>query len=145
MWNRPITTPLFVFELPRPVVPMAGVDRRRPMPSFDPTRGHRVARTLTPTSERHSTPFTKRPTTQKVSLNACEMRALAALNDLGADLREDLSLPTLRRAFRRLARRYHPDRHPGTSAAEQQRLAHLFAEAMEHYGVLSAALAGHVD
>jgi hypothetical protein len=103
-WNRPLTTPLFVFELPRPA------------------------------------PFTEPPTTPKLALGVREMRALAALNDLGADLGENLSSRTLRRAFRRLARRYHPDRHPASSAAEQQRLAHLFAEATEHYRVLAAAM-----
>jgi len=64
-----------------------------------------------------------------------------ALNALGADLGEYLSVNTLRRAFRRLARRYHPDRHPGSGAAELHRLACLFAEATEHYRVLAAALA----
>jgi hypothetical protein len=139
-WNRPLTTPLFVFELPRPLVSMGRVDLRSPVPPFNPTRGHHVAHTHTPAPETHSTPFTERPTTRKVTLSLRDMRALAALNDLGADLGEDLSPNGLRRAFRQLARRYHPDRHPGSSAAEQDRLARLFAEATVHYRVLAAAL-----
>jgi hypothetical protein len=139
-WNRPLTTPLFVFDRPRPVVTRGGVDLRSSVPPFNPSRGHRVAPTHTPAPESHSTPFTRPRPTRKVTLSVREMRALAALNDLGADLGEDLSASGLRRAFRRLARRYHPDRHPGTSAAEQERLSRLFAEATEHYRVLAAAL-----
>jgi len=39
----------------------------------------------------------------------------------------------LRRAYRALARRYHPDHHHACSAAERERLARLFAEATEIY------------
>jgi hypothetical protein len=43
----------------------------------------------------------------------------------------------LRRAYRTLAHRYHPDRHQGCSAAEREQLARLFAEATEHYRLLT--------
>ena len=43
----------------------------------------------------------------------------------------------LRRAYRTLAHRYHPDRHPASSPAERERLARLFAEATEHYRLLT--------
>jgi hypothetical protein len=109
-WNRPLTTPIFLFEQPRPA-------------TQTPTHAH--------------APSPKKP----ARLSAREMRSLAALNDLGAGLGNNLSSSSLRRAFRQLARRYHPDRHPGSSAVEQQRLARLFAEATEHYRVLTAALA----
>jgi hypothetical protein len=39
----------------------------------------------------------------------------------------------LRRAYRTLAHRYHPDRHQDRSASEREQLARLFAEATEHY------------
>ena len=45
----------------------------------------------------------------------------------------------LRRAYRTLARRYHPDSHPGTTAAERAHLARLFAVATEHYRSLAAS------
>ena len=111
-WHRPLTTPLFVFEpLPRPDLrPAAG--------------GRRSARKV-------NVPI----------LNPQERQALDALNELGADLLiDDLSSSTLRRAFRRLAHRYHPDRHPGADAAEQQRLARVFVAATAHYRLLAAAL-----
>ena len=110
-WNRPLTTPIFFFERPRPAT-------HAPTPAHAPSP------------------------TKPARLSAREMRSLAALNDLGAGLGNNLSSSSLRRAFRQLARRYHPDRHPGSSVAEQQRLARLFAEATEHYRVLTAALAG---
>ena len=45
----------------------------------------------------------------------------------------------LRRAYRTLARRYHPDHHQGCSAAERERLARLFVEATERYRFLKAS------
>ena len=109
-WNRPLTTPLFIFD------------------RLDPPRGHFAVHAEAPTKER-ATP-----------LSAIEQRALLALNDLGADLDQPLSFKALRRAFRRLARRYHPDRHPGSGSAEQERLARVFVEVTEHYRVLAAAI-----
>jgi hypothetical protein len=43
------------------------------------------------------------------------------------------TLDALRRAYRTLARRYHPDRHQGRGPAERERLARLFAEATSRY------------
>ena len=130
-WSRPLTAPLFVFDLPR----SGGVAPRR-----DP-----LAPTYIPTDEERARLRTETPQTPKISLSAREKGALVALNDLGADLGDNLSLSTLRRAFRRLARRYHPDRHPGSSAGEQERMARVFVEATEHYRVLAAALANDVE
>jgi hypothetical protein len=123
-WNRPLTTPLFTFDLPHPA---SVAPRRDPLPPA-----------YTPTPEESAR--TRTPPIQTIRLSACERRAVAALNDLGADLGDNLSLRTLRRAFRRLARCYHPDRHPDSSAAEQERLSRVFVEATEHYRVLAAAL-----
>lgn len=43
----------------------------------------------------------------------------------------------LRRAYRALAHRYHPDRHQDRSAPEREQFARLFAEATEHYRLLT--------
>jgi DnaJ-class molecular chaperone len=72
-----------------------------------------------------------------VELTVLEHKAFDALNALGADLDDAFTPETLRRAFRKLAHRYHPDRHSGSSAAERARLARLFAEATDHYRLLT--------
>jgi DnaJ-class molecular chaperone len=72
-------------------------------------------------------------------LTGRQQRALTQLNDLGARLRADFTVRELRSAFRELARRYHPDRHPGGSRVETARLARMFAEVTESYRQLLAA------
>jgi hypothetical protein len=68
-----------------------------------------------------------------------ERDALACLRRLGADqLRPDLADVELKHAFRELARRYHPDRHPGLTGEERARLGALFAEAACAYRTLMA-------
>jgi hypothetical protein len=125
-WNRPLTAPLFVFDVPRSA---GGAPCRDPL-----------APAYIPTHEERARLHTEIPATSKIGLSDRERQALAVLNDLGADLGESLSLSTLRRAFRKLARRYHPDRHPGSSTAEQKRMARAFVEATDHYRILAAAL-----
>jgi DnaJ-class molecular chaperone len=46
----------------------------------------------------------------------------------------------LKSAFRTLAHRFHPDRHPGLSHDERQRFAMTFADAAEAYRTLLAAV-----
>ncbi len=118
--NRPITPPLFIFG--------SSCFDVRPA-AYAPVEEPLVSRT------QPVPPQLTRP-----PLTPLEQKALAALNDLGAGLGEGVSSADLRRAFRRLAHRYHPDRHPGSLRAEQDRLSRLFAEMTEHYRLLAAAL-----
>jgi DnaJ-class molecular chaperone len=55
---------------------------------------------------------------------------------LGACLDPDFSDDDLRGAYRQLARRYHPDRHPGSSEREKATFGALFARAHASYQLL---------
>jgi DnaJ-like protein len=82
----------------------------------------------------HSTPYAgmgwtaPRPSRPARKLTAAERIA------------EGMSLAELRSAYRRLARRYHPDRHPASTDGEKERLSGLFAEVTAHYRRIAAAL-----
>ena len=56
-----------------------------------------------------------------------QRQALDTLMALGARLNDAFTERDLRSAFRTLARRYHPDRHPGLDAHGTARLAETFA------------------
>ena len=93
--DRPLTPPLFAFELPLTPARPAVAEPPRPL-----------------------------------RLTSLERQTL-----------DDARTPdALRRAYRNLALRYHPDRHQGCGAAEHERLAGLFAEATAYYRLLSASL-----
>jgi hypothetical protein len=85
------------------------------------------------TGRRRSLTFAPAPERLRTAriLSAREQRALRGLVALGADLDAQFTADQLRRAFRILARRYHPDRHPDTDAAATARLARTFAEVVE--------------
>lgn len=55
---------------------------------------------------------------------------------LGADLAADFTAEDLRREYRRLARRYHPDGHAHSAPLERAQLARSFVEAAEDYRCL---------
>jgi hypothetical protein len=74
------------------------------------------------------------------SLTSREQAALDQLNALGASIGADFTVDGLRSAFRALAPRYHPDRHPGSSASEQARLSMQFVQLNDAYRELQSAL-----
>jgi hypothetical protein len=81
-----------------------------------------------------------RPAAPRRVLSTAQEQALAAFNELGASLGSDFTATELRAAFRSLARRYHPDRHPGTNDTQRSHLATLFAQAHSAYKHLKIAL-----
>jgi DnaJ-class molecular chaperone len=72
-------------------------------------------------------------------LTPLQHRALAELIELGAALDDAFTAEELRTAFRHLARRLHPDRHPTASERETSRLAAAFARAKAAYDDLKRA------
>jgi hypothetical protein len=76
------------------------------------------------------------PAALRRSLTSEQQRAVLEMAALGAELRPDFTAPELRRAFRRLARQYHPDRYPDADAAGQARLAQIFSDLTDHYRCL---------
>jgi hypothetical protein len=80
------------------------------------------------------------PRRQVRTLTEPEHAALQELVRSGASLVADFSATELRSAFRALARRYHPDRHPFSTDVEKARLSRVFVKLSEHYRLLQAAL-----
>jgi hypothetical protein len=79
------------------------------------------------------TPATTRP------LSTDELRALDALIRHGASIEPNFTGAELQSAFRSLARRYHPDRHPHAPVGEKARLGTIFADLTSHYRRLVAS------
>jgi hypothetical protein len=77
-----------------------------------------------------------RPPRPRRVLSARQQQALEQMVHLGAHLGRDFTSRELRTAFRTLARRYHPDRHPGTSEFEKAKLSRQFATLHDAYRVL---------
>jgi hypothetical protein len=122
-------------------------------PATEPSHARRVASTrVAPSSTAAHTPATRRvapldpaPMVAPVAgrrLTPGEMQSLQMLNALGARLSADFSMSDLRSAYRRLARRYHPDRHPN-GGVDHLRWTRLFAEITTHHRHLTRALDRH--
>jgi DnaJ-class molecular chaperone len=75
-----------------------------------------------------------------VAVTPAQRTALSVLRRYGAtDLSGDMAEADLKRAFRTLARRYHPDCHGHASSDERARLAAAFADVAAAYRTLLAA------
>jgi hypothetical protein len=73
-------------------------------------------------------------------LTPAQRVALDHLREAGAaNLDRSFTPDTLKQAFRQLALRYHPDRHPGCSEHERRRLAATFAGVHDAYRTLLGA------
>lgn len=72
------------------------------------------------------------------ALTADQPQALDALNTLGAQLTSGFTAQELRRAYRWLAQRVHPDRQHDYGEGERARRARLFIAATAHYRHLLA-------
>lgn len=81
-------------------------------------------------------PRPPRPPRPPREMTPAERDAARLMVELGADLPPDFTDDELRRAFRALARRWHPDRHPGATPAEHARLARTFTAVMTAYRCL---------
>jgi len=82
-----------------------------------------------------------RPPRRPHLLTADQQRALRSFLALGGVVADDFTAHELRREFRRLAHRYHPDRHLDAAPAERARLARQFADATESYRCLAPVVA----
>lgn len=81
-----------------------------------------------------------RPRREAHRLTDLQQRAFDLLTRLGATLAGDFSADELRREYRRLAQRYHPDRHGDAGVSERAALARRFAEASDGYRCLRAVV-----
>jgi hypothetical protein len=124
-WN-PGPRPVFLFgdlgtgftDGPSPVATRSGASPWTPVYGARPEAQSRPARLLT----------------------AAQKQAAGVLRGLGATLAADFTDAELKSVFRALARRFHPDRHPGSTEGERARLALSFATACDAYRTLTTTL-----
>lgn len=74
-------------------------------------------------------------------LSPAQQQALDDLRSLGASaLTAEFTDAGIKSAFRILARKFHPDTHPGSSEVERARLARAFASVCDAYRTLTTAV-----
>ena len=81
--------------------------------------------------------FPERPRPVR-ALTGAQQQSLESLNALGAQLTSGFTSQELRRAYRSIAHRVHPDRQHDCGEAERTRRARLFIAATAHYRCLLA-------
>jgi hypothetical protein len=115
----------------------------------EPARPRRTARAVDDADSRHgedsgvfgwSRSATRPAATPHRRLTPQEQHAFDALNRLGAGLPADFTAAQLRSAFRALARRYHPDKHPLALSGQKARLAEVFTAIVAHQARLMTLL-----
>lgn len=84
-----------------------------------------------------ATPATRRPH----ALTDVQRLALEGLVLLGAELTDAFTADDLRREYRRLARRYHPDGRADAGPLERAQMARSFAAAADDYRCLREVVA----
>jgi len=134
------TAPIGVSTHARPDMPQARATGTGPNET-GPREGHTHRFMDTPVMDGRAAvrPAVVPPAARR-RLTLVQQRSLAAFVDAGAAIGPDFSPEELRSAFRRLARRYHPDRHPFASDDDKARLSRQFGGITSDYEVLITAL-----
>jgi len=86
--------------------------------------------------------FPERPRPVR-ALTGAQQQSLESLNALGAQLTSGFTGQELRRAYRWLAHRVHPDRQHGCGESERAHRARLFIAATAYYRRLLALVDAH--
>jgi hypothetical protein len=109
-------------------------------PTWFPGRPARPAPVFTRTVYGASAPGPANPPRTPARLSTSERRAADELRRLGAvSLGDEFSRADVKRAYRVLARRFHPDAHPWASDAERAYLADAFGRITAAYHELTHA------
>lgn len=95
-----------------------------------------VGRSLTARPPRWLVDDTPRPPRPDHRFTSVEALAFGRFATLGGALARNFSAGDLRREYRLLAQRYHPDRHTAAAALERETLAARFAEVTACYRCL---------
>ena len=126
-YQRPPTLGYFLFSSASVPAGIDGSARARPRIRVEPPRAWSG-----PALDRDDAP----PSRPSRRLSAAQQAALDTFLELGAAIGPHFTQAELRSAFRELARRFHPDRHPDISVDQRVRLTKLFVRARDACRIL---------